>query len=291
MKRRTFMKLATAAGTAPLVRCASMPADPAATEEAAAVLVDLTQCVGCRMCEDACAEANGLPKPAYDQDTVDDIVRETSDTQYEVVNRFETSAGDVWVRRQCMHCVEPACAAGCLTKALYKTKEGPVIWREDKCMGCRYCMVSCPFSAPRFEYDKAVPKIQKCKLCFDRIAEGERPACVENCPAEALAFGTRREMLELAKQRTYQNPDEYIPHVYGEHEAGGTSWLYISGVPFEELGFPANLENEPYPEKTRVFLTSVPFVLLLWPAFMLGLRRSRMKDADPGHQADPEEEV
>ncbi|MDX1583404.1 MAG: 4Fe-4S dicluster domain-containing protein, partial [Thermoanaerobaculia bacterium] len=144
---------------------------------------------------------------------------------------------------------------------------------------------------PKFEYDSAVPKIQKCQLCFDRIKEGERPACVENCPAGALTFGPRRELLEIAKQRIYQNPDRYVSHIYGEHEAGGTSWLYISGVPFEELGFPTNLESEPYPEKTRVFLTAVPFVLLLWPAFMLGLRRARMNALDSGEHPGSEEEV
>lgn len=284
------MKFTAAAGAAPLVRCASKPIDKAVAEESAAILVDLTQCAGCRECEVACAAANDLPAPQIDWDTVDDVRREPSDTQFQVVNRFETSAGDVFVRKQCMHCLEPACAAACLTKALYKTEQGPVIWRADKCMGCRYCMVSCPFDAPKFEYGSAVPKIMKCKMCFERVAEGNRPACVENCPAEALVFGKRSELLEIARQRIYQNPGKYVSHIYGEHEAGGTSWLYISSVPFEELGFPATVGEEPYPEKTRNFLTSVPFVLALWPVFMLGLRQARLHaQKDESHSGSERE--
>ncbi len=289
MNRRTFMKFTAAAGAAPLVRCASRPADKAIMEESAAVLVDLTACAGCRECEAACAAANNLPKPEINWDTVDDVRRSTSDTQYQVVNRVETSKGDVYVRNQCMHCLEPACAAACLTKALVKTEQGPVIYRADKCMGCRYCMVSCPFDGPKFEYGSAAPKVQKCKLCFERIAEGGKPACVENCPAEALTFGKRSEVLEIARQRIYQNPGKYVSHIYGEHEAGGTSWLYISPVPFAELGFPANIGEEAYPKKTKNFLTSVPFVLALWPVFMLGIRQARLSvQKDESHGSDRE---
>jgi Fe-S-cluster-containing dehydrogenase component len=191
-----------------------------------------------------------------------------------VVNRYETSKGEVYVKRQCMHCLQPACSAGCLTKALYKTEEGPVIWREPKCMGCRFCMVSCPFDVPKFEYDSAVPKIQKCRMCWERLTEGEVPACVENCPNEALTFGKRSELLEMARARIVENPGDYVSHIYGEHEAGGTGFLYLSPVPFEELGFRTDLDQEAYPELTRDFLTAVPMVLVVWPAMMLALRRS-----------------
>ncbi len=278
MDRRNFLLMTAAAGATSLAGCASAPRSAADTDEDYAVLVDLTQCAGCRMCEFSCAETNDLPEPDYEEKTVDDIQRDTSDKQWQVVNRFETSAGEVYVRRQCMHCVEPACAAACLTKALVKTDEGPVIWRSDKCMGCRYCMISCPFDVPKFEYHSAVPRIQKCRMCWERLEQGEKPACVENCPAEALVFGRRSELLEVARERIYRNPGDYVSHIYGEKEAGGTSWLYLSPVPFEELDFPTNLDTTSYPELTRDFLTAVPVVLTVWPAFLLALRRANMTD-------------
>jgi Fe-S-cluster-containing dehydrogenase component len=230
----------------------------------------------------ACAEANGLPEPdvtLVGSDIPLRPVRSTTETRRTVVNRRETRSGEVFVKTQCMHCVEPACAAACLTRALYKTKDGPVVWRESKCMGCRFCMVSCPFDAPKFEYHSAAPKIEKCQLCFARVAGGGQPACVENCGGDALTFGRRSELLETARQRIYGNPGQYVPHIYGEHEAGGTSWLYISPVPFEELGFRTDLGTTSYPERTRDFLTAVPLVLTTFPAMLMALRRATAPEA------------
>lgn len=289
MKRRSFLKLmgvaaGTAAGSAFGARSAGAD-DAVATaarsdEDTYGVLVDLTACVGCRTCEAACAEANGLPEPDWSDDFSYETKRSATEEQWSVINRHETSRGEVFVKRQCMHCAQPACAAACLTKAMVKTPEGPVIWRSDKCMGCRFCMVSCPFDVPKFEYHSAVPRIQKCRMCWERLKEGEVPACVENCPAEALTFGKRSELLRVARQRIVENPDAYVDHIYGEHEAGGTGWLYLSPVPFEELGFRTDLEPTPYPELTRDFLTSVPLVLILWPALLFGLRRAHQPDEE-----------
>ncbi len=234
------------------------------------VLVDTTRCVGCRSCEAACAEANHLPRPDTDDSSVFEKERKTSVIQWTVVNRYETEKGEVFVKRQCMHCNQPGCVAACLVKAMQKRKEGPVTW-DTNCMGCRYCMPSCPFEIPKFEFQSANPKIQKCNLCWDRLRVGERPACVQNCPEEALLFGTRRELIEEARRRIYQNPGNYIPHIYGEHEVGGTGYLYISKVPFEQIGFRTDLGTTPYPEYTKDFLYSVPLVLLLWPAFLIGV--------------------
>lgn len=288
MKRRSFLKLmgvaaGTAAGSAFGGRSARGD-DAVATagrpdEDPYGVLVDLTACIGCRTCETACAEANGLPEPDWSDDFSYETERSATENQWSVVNRHETRRGEVFVKRQCMHCAQPACTAACLTKALIKTPEGPVIWRADKCMGCRFCMISCPFDVPKFEYHSPVPRIQKCHMCWERLTEGgldegTLPACVENCPAGALTFGKRSELLRIARQRIVENPDTYVDHIYGEHEAGGTGWLYLSPVPFEELGFRTDLERTPYPELTRDFLTSVPLVLILWPALLFGLRRA-----------------
>ena len=288
MDRRGFLKLAgTVTGGAMTSRLGSaQAATPSA--DGWSVLVDLTRCVGCRMCEAACAEANGLPEPDWSDDYSYASHRPTTATQWTAVNRYETSRGELFVKRQCMHCLHPACAAACLTKALEKQREGPVVWTEDRCMGCRYCMVSCPFDVPRFEYDSPVPKVAKCRMCFEKLLEegdGAQPACVEGCPNEVMSFGPREEMLELARRRIYADPDAYIHRIYGEHEAGGTGWLYISPVPFEELGFRTDLGTESYPEKTRDFLTAVPLVLLMWPVGMLALRRALERNDETGPTA------
>jgi Fe-S-cluster-containing dehydrogenase component len=236
------------------------------------VLYDSTLCGACQGCEWVCAEANGLPDPIDEPHT--DVVRKTDESRRTVVNIYETSRDVVPVKTQCMHCNDPACVAACLTQAMHKTKEGPIIWRENKCMGCRYCMVSCPFDIPKFEYHSANPKIQKCSMCFDKIKEGEVPACVFDCPAEALLFGTRRELIKEARRRIHEDPDLYVDHIYGEHEAGGTGWLYLSPVPFEELGFNTSLQNTSYPQLTKGFLYSVPSVFVLFPALLLGIQQA-----------------
>jgi len=236
------------------------------------ILYDSTRCVGCQSCEIACAEANNLPESEGAPEI--GIIRKTDETRRTVVNAYDTSKGEVYVKRQCMHCNEPACAAACLTQAMLKTKEGPVIWRGEKCMGCRYCMVSCPFDVPKFEYHSANPEITKCDMCYDRLMEGKMPACVEACPAEALTFGTRRELVAEARKRIHENPDLYVDHIYGEHEAGGTGFLYLSPVPFNELGFNTKLQKSSYPELSKGFLYSVPTVFVLWPALLLGIREA-----------------
>ncbi len=192
------------------------------------------------------------------------VVRETDETSRSVINFYNTSKGEVYVKRQCMHCNEPACVSACLTQAMYKTKEGPVIWRGDKCMGCRYCMVSCPFDIPKFEYHSPNPKIEKCTMCFEnKLQKGEKPACVENCPNEALLYGTRRELIQEARKRIIENPDVYVDHIYGEKEAGGTGWLYLTPVPSEELGLNTSIQKASYPALTKGFLYSVPTIFVL----------------------------
>lgn len=238
-----------------------------------AILYDSTRCVGCQSCEYACAEANNLPEPGEDYPEPGKI-RKPDVTRRTVINAYDTPNGEVYVKRQCMHCNQPACAAACLTTAMHKTKEGPVVWDGKKCMGCRYCMVSCPFDMPKFEYHSANPKIEKCTMCYERQQKGEVPACVDNCPAEALVFGTRRELIKEARRRITENPEQYVDYIYGEHEAGGTGFLYLSPVPFEELGFNTSIQKSSYPELSKGFLYSVPTIFVLWPAILLGIREA-----------------
>jgi len=238
------------------------------------ILYDSTRCVGCQSCELACALANGLPEPDPEDYPMPGTIRKTNENRRTVINAIETPQGEIYVKNQCMHCNQPACAAGCLTKAMLKTEEGPVIWRDKKCMGCRFCMVSCPFDMPKFEYHSPNPDIVKCNMCFDRVKEGELPACVADCPAEALTFGTRRELIAEARRRIHEDPDTYYDGIYGEHEAGGTGYLYISPVPFEELGLNTKLQKKSYPELTKGFLYSVPSIFILWPALLLGIHNA-----------------
>jgi Fe-S-cluster-containing dehydrogenase component len=275
MDRRGFLKTLGLAGAA--VACPRI----AGAEEAPAggepfgVLVDTTRCVGCNSCTSACAEANGWPEP----EDPEKVTKPTPE-QWTAVGRFRTSKGEVFVKRQCMHCVSPACRSACLTAAMQKTAQGPVVWREDKCMGCRFCMISCPFDGPKFEYASTNPRIRKCVMCADRIRQGGQPACVENCPEGGLAFGKRADLLREAHKRIADAPEQYVDHVYGEREAGGTSWLYLAGVPFEQLGFPAGVGETPYPDLTAPFLYSVPMVLTLAPTLMVGVARAMRGDGE-----------
>jgi len=268
MNRRGFLKTLGVAGATVACPRTARAATPAGGEDPYAVLVDTTLCVGCNTCTYSCAEANGLPEPEDPES-----VKKTTTEQWTVINAYETSKGDVYVKRQCMHCVSPACDSACLTAAMNKTAEGPVVWREGKCMGCRFCMVSCPFDSPRFEYNSAVPRIRKCVMCAGRLQKGEEPACVENCPEGALKFGKRSELLAIARKRIAENPDQYVNHIYGEHEAGGTSWLYLAGVPFDQIGFRTDIGDESYPMLTAGFLYSVPVILAAAPALMYAVSR------------------
>ncbi len=253
------------------------------------ILYDAVRCEGCRGCEYDCADANELPEPLPNKQLKPGL-RKPDENARTVVNTFETTKGKVSSKIQCMHCSEPACVSACLTQAMYKTPEGPVVWREDKCMGCRYCMISCPFDTPKFEFNKAVPKIQKCSMCFDtRVKNGEIPACAENCPNDALTFGLRHELIDEAHRRIVENPDLYYNGIYGEHEAGGTCWMYLSPVPFEEIGLNTQLQNESYPALTKGFLYSVPSVFILAPALLLGMQQAtQSNDKSNTYDNEPE---
>jgi Fe-S-cluster-containing dehydrogenase component len=236
------------------------------------MLVDTTLCVGCRGCEAACAEANQLPPPPSDEATLS-TRRETGPESFTVVNGFgKVGRGgeERYAKRQCMHCVEPACASACPVRALDKQPSGPVIYRGERCMGCRYCMVACPFEIPKYQYDRQVPLVRKCTFCAERQEKGGKPACAQVCPTGALTFGKRGTLLELARMRIYRQPEKYYHHVYGEHEAGGTDWLYIGDVSYEQLAL-RKVRREPYPDKVQGALGAPPFVMTLWPPLLMGL--------------------
>jgi formate dehydrogenase iron-sulfur subunit len=244
-----------------------------------ALLIDITRCIGCRGCVDACKKIHGFP--GSDRDT------ELSATAY-------TAMVDVGperhVRKLCMHCVDPSCASACPVSALRKTKEGPVTYDSTKCLGCRYCMVACPFGVPRYEYGALVPAVRKCDMCAERQAKGQLPACVEICPVEATVIGPRADMLLEARKRIAENPGKYVNRIYGEHEVGGTSVLFVSPIPFEALGFKAGLPTEALPNLTWNVLEKIPGVVTIGGATLFAIwwithRREEVALAAAGQEA------
>ncbi len=282
LSRRGFFKVMGASGAA----LAATPGKAKATwkskapPDAYGCLVDLGRCIGCRKCELACNKVNGLPEPEkpFDDVTVFNQRRRPDDKAFTVVNRYYTGRTDernqpkpTFVKVQCMHCQDPACASACITGALHKNENGAVTWNPAKCIGCRYCMVACPFQIPAYEYSNPItPRVRKCTFCFDRISEeGGTPGCAAICPVEAITFGRRSELLKLAHQRIKRDPVNYVQHVYGEKEVGGTSWLYISQVPFEKIDS-YNMPTRQIPKLTETIQHTI-FSYLWAPITLFGI--------------------
>jgi Fe-S-cluster-containing dehydrogenase component len=260
VNRRDFLKIA-GAGIGSLVlpsldvKAAAIPGN---LENAHAMLYDATLCVGCRACQIACKKRAGLPY-VMDENQLYEMPTDLNGDTWTLIKLYQDTETYSYVKKQCMHCVEPACASVCPVAALEKTPEGPVVYHSYKCIGCRYCMTACPFDVPKYEWDEVNPIIQKCDFCADLQAAGQQPACGAACPTGALISGTRAEMLEIAHQRLADHPDKYFDHVYGEHEVGGTSMMYIAGVSYEKLGYPT-LKDQPIPDITWPYMKAVPFV-------------------------------
>ncbi|MBE0605239.1 MAG: 4Fe-4S dicluster domain-containing protein, partial [Deltaproteobacteria bacterium] len=247
VNRRDFLRGVAAAGGAAFL---GAPTDVQALHDLSGwpdrmgMLTDLTECVGCRSCESACNAANRLPAPdaPFDEKSVFERKRRPTASAYTVVNRYENAkrpGNPIYRKVQCNHCEEPSCASACPVRAYTKTPEGPVLYNQDVCFGCRYCMVACPFYAPAYDYESALePKVVKCTMCHGRIKAGGIPACAGGCPMGAITFGKRDALLKIARDRIRNFPHRYVDQIYGEYEAGGTSWLYLSGVPFGQLDFP-----------------------------------------------------
>jgi formate dehydrogenase beta subunit len=260
VNRRDFLKIAGAGlGTLVLpslnVHAAAIPGN---LENAHAMLYDATLCVGCRACQVACKNRSGLPY-VMDENQMYEMPTDLDSDTWTLIKLYQDTETYSYVKKQCMHCLQPACASVCPVSALEKTPEGPVVYHSYKCIGCRYCMTACPFDVPKYEWNEKNPIVQKCDFCADLQAAGQQPACSAACPTGALISGTRSEMLAIAHQRLADHPDQYFNHVYGENEVGGTSMLYISAVSNEKLGFPT-LKDQPIPEVTWPYMKSVPFV-------------------------------
>jgi Ni/Fe-hydrogenase subunit HybB-like protein/Fe-S-cluster-containing dehydrogenase component len=233
-RRAAIQTLALAGAAAVVPRPLRAREAKVPSPEAVAMLYDSTLCIGCQECVRGCTTYTGCEETATGPDP------RLSPLALTVLKRQETSAGPAFIKMQCMHCVDPACVSACMLGAMQKQADGSVTWNGDRCVGCRYCQIGCPFTLPRFEWDTPWPELRKCELCPERRAEGLLPACVDRCKMGALAFGPREEVLAEAHRRIAARPASYNPHVYGEREGGGTSVFYLTkaGASFAELGLP-----------------------------------------------------
>jgi len=250
--RRRFLKIALTATSGVVANStvlAKKKEDQKESDKEAQVgcLVDTTLCIGCRQCEQACNIQNQLPRPDVpfkDKSVFRQLRRPTIEAKT-VVNEFpgypsvdQSQKPNTYAKTQCMHCLDPACVSACIVGAITRTEDGSVVYNPTICIGCRYCLYACPFQIPAYEYDVPLdPKVIKCEFCVDREkGEGANPACAAACPTEAIVFGKREALLVMARDRLKKRPDRYVDHIYGEKEVGGTSWLYLTGRPKEEIG-------------------------------------------------------
>ncbi len=230
-----------------------------------AILTDVTKCIGCFECVAACKTSHGLDNDVPREWHRNDGLSAKNWTS--IIQRPESH----YIRKQCRHCLEPACVSACPVAALVPTDAGSVIYDPSKCIGCRYCMIACPFGIPRYDWESAVPYIQKCDMCYDRISKGKQPACTEACPNGATIFGDRDELLAEAHRRIKAEPDKYLNRVFGETEMGGTAVLYISDIDLDFLSYPARRDTPVLPKTTHAAMSAVPPAFVGMGAVMGGL--------------------
>lgn len=297
MNRRKFLTILGSAGVASTLgtTLTATKAEAGAHvfpnyDESYGVLHDTTRCIGCRRCEEGCNKANDLPKPdkPFSDLSVTSERRRTSADAWTVVNKYVVDGKPVFRKLQCFHCNDPACASACFAKCFSKQPNGVVTYDGSQCVGCRYCMIACPFYVPGFEYDEALdPLVQKCTFCEHRLAEGKLPGCVEACPMDALTFGRRSDLIRIARARINENPGKYVNYLYGEEDAGGTAWMVLApatdgkgsplpqnpveaGHTLEQLGLNTHLGNRPMGELTYGALGAVPMIVAFWPVLFGG---------------------
>jgi Fe-S-cluster-containing dehydrogenase component len=258
--RRSFLKGMVGVGAA--AAASAVPASAStgpkqAPDDAVGLLYDTTLCIGCKTCVVACREANGLDPDTSENPLHDMPTSLNAQTKNIIKLHTDEDGRRSYMKQQCMHCIDPACVGACMIGSFQKREYGIVTWDPDRCIGCRYCQVACPFEIPKFQWASATPKIVKCELCNHRLAEGKEPGCTEVCPREAVIYGTHKDLLEEAHRRIAENPARYYtapgdegPRVYGETDGGGTQCLYLSHVPFEDLGLP-DLGEESHPVLSR----------------------------------------
>jgi len=242
-------------------------------------LFDATRCIDCRACMIACTVENNVPA----NDSYIWAAGRQVMGRYPDLNRAS-------IPYHCMHCLEPDCVSACPVGAWSKRDDGPVLYDDDKCIGCRYCMNACPFGVPHFDWDKGLlggALIHKCTMCAHRLDVGQEPACVQTCPTGALKFGERADLIAEAHGRIQAHRGRYVDHVYGEYENGGTSYLILSHVPFTDLGLPVLSETPVKDVSEAAMGITIPFAFG-WGAVLTGLtigvRLTKKGQPEPGEK-------
>lgn len=247
-----------------------------------AILYDATKCTACRGCQAACKQWNEndeyIPAPA-DKTGVQaknagsyENPPDLSLTTWLKMEFRELEAGSklrwLFTRRACMHCTDAACVGVCPNGSLYHHELGFVAHNKNTCIGCGRCVAACPFQVPRVGRDTAgIAKAGKCTLCttpgLDRIVEGWEPACVKTCPANALIYGDRAELVTTANKRMQALRDKgwLNANLFGENKLGGLHVMYllddspgVYGVPTEPVS-PAGVyvaPTEPVSPKSAI---------------------------------------
>ena len=222
-----------------------------------ALLIDITKCIGCGSCVEACQQSN------------EQVKHEARGLDEQTYTFLMDRGNDTYVRRLCMHCEQPSCASACPVEALHKTADGPVTYDAGKCMGCRYCMMACPFGVPTYEWHSPTPRVRKCQMCSHRGDRGS--ACAEACPTGATTQGEREAIIAEAKKRIAADPATYHPTIYGVAEAGGTDVLFIGPKDPQALGLPRVDTKSPLPDLTWNALKHVPDVVVFGGVFLSGM--------------------
>ncbi|ACB39986.1 4Fe-4S dicluster domain-containing protein [Pyrobaculum neutrophilum] len=215
-------------------------------EEGYAVLVDLDKCIGCRACQVACKEWNGLSAERTQFQGVLTSPQSLTSKDWKVVFYYEgatrkrllTPSGEVAFSQvevaplpyNCMHCVEAPCARACPVGAIKVSPEGAVVIEKDECIGCGYCQMACPYDVPKRGDDG---KFYKCTFCVDRIQNGREPACVEVCPTRVFTFGPAKDVIERARQEEAKGRKVYGLNV-DRYVGGSVRWIYVTS---ERRGF------------------------------------------------------
>lgn len=286
LDRRGFFQVLAAGAASSLpgqsAQASSQDHSPEANQDRIGMLVDTTVCIGCRKCEFACDQSHqltGQPLENFENSAAFDRDRRMNADAFTVVNRYkdpDNPEKPTFIKNQCMHCVDPACVSACLVGSLQLKENGAVTYDAWKCIGCRYCMVACPFEVPAYEYrNPLTPEIRKCDFCYERVTnEGKLPACAEICPPMCLTYGKRSELLKIAHDKIAANPGKYQDKVYGETEVGGTSWLYLASRDFPKIGF-LELDDRPIPELTETIQHNV-FKYGIPPLMVYGLLAAAM---------------
>lgn len=284
ISRRRFLRTsATAAAFGCLgANCLAGEGEGTDPELHSSVLVDLTRCIGCRACENACRVRQHRAPLANERFGFGPGEGRLSFTSWTFVD-FRKAHGlpaaktTFPVKKQCMHCVDAACVSACPVAALHKTPRGSVVYDAARCIGCRYCMIACPFKVPRYEWNEGLtPRVGKCDFCDDRVAAGLRPACVTACPTGTLKFGKRAAILREALARMWAEPKRYVS-IYGDKVVGGTAWIYLSDVPMDQLGFRTDLPEVALPSLTWKALAKLPVVVVTLALILSGVYQLRRR--------------